>query len=226
MIHVPANYVRFCGWLLMIGGAMGVAVQVVHAPDVPASIEEIHHFLSMAVNVHVLLAYASTFVLMGLSGIFLRQASGLKLWGWLSFPLLFIGIMLEIFHGPVQILAYPILFGSVDTPAQLQAVSSQINNFNIDQFPGQLAVLIPIMPCMFIGMILLSIATLKARILPKGPAFALLFALFCSVAYFIVPIHFFGLSFSYVYLAFAWFGVSLAFENTARSSSPFENAPI
>lgn len=227
MVLIPAKFIRFCGWLLLLGGLMGAAGQVIHAPDTAASVEEIPGFLPVAVNVHVLLAYASTFVLMGLSGIFLRQASTLKWWGWLSYPLLFIGMMLEIFHGPVQILAYPIIFNSVHTPAELQAVSDQINNLSVDQFPAQLAVLLPIMPFIFLGLILLSVATLRARILPKGPAFALLFALACSIAYFIAPIHFFEISFSYVYLALAWYGFTLAFDKTALSTSQGNyNAPL
>ncbi|PYI52532.1 hypothetical protein [Paenibacillus flagellatus] len=224
---IPKGYLTFGGWALMLGGAMGAVGQLVHAPDVPDSVEHIPHFLDMAVNVHVLLAWASAFVLMGLPAIFLRQAQGLKWWGWLALPLLFIALMFEIFHGPVQILAYPILFGSIDSPAALQAVSDQINHLSVDRYPAQLLVLVPIVPFLFAGMVLLGIATLTSRTIHKAPGVALLVVFALLVIGRFVPIRFFELAFSYVHLAFAAYGAAIVFGRgrIAAADSPEAAAP-
>ncbi|MBD0381087.1 hypothetical protein [Paenibacillus sedimenti] len=218
-ISVPKGFLRFSGWTLFLGGIMGVIGQVLHGEDVPDSVAHIPAFVNQAVNLHVLLAYASTLILLGLPGLFLRQSSGLKKWGWIALPILFIGLMLEIFHGPVQILAYPIMFDGIKDDAALKVISDQINNLSIDKFPFQLAVLIPIVPCILIGLLLTGLSSIKARVLSKGPGILC----FINIGIFIISqfVHLpiFNYSFSLIHLVFVWFGAILAFESYASVSS-------
>ncbi|MDR4947539.1 hypothetical protein [Neobacillus cucumis] len=225
MITIPKGFLKFSGFLLLIGGMMGFTGQLVHLGDVPETVKDIPEFLKGAVNTHVLLAYASTFILMGLPALFLRQSGHLKWWGWLAFPLLFIGLMLEIFHGPVQIIAYPIIFDFVHTAKDLQHVTDLFNNMAIDRFPLQLAIFIPLIPGIFIGLILLGISTYRAKVLPKAPAIFTLVVLVIQIIGMIVPvhIHLLEISFAYIHLIFVWFGAILAFEKAKTTSNQQEN---
>lgn len=219
MVTIPLGYLRFCGWMLLIGGTAGAIGQVIHVGDVPESLEDIPHFLAVAVNNHVLLAYASTFILMGLPGLFLRQAAGLKLWGWISLPLLFIGLMFEIFHGPVQIIAYPILFGDIHSVEALKIVSDKVMNPDPSAYPLMLLIFIPIVPCILLGIFLLALASYKARILSRGPAVFSFFVLAVLISGFFIHNSLFDHIFALVHLMFVWFGVDLAFEQKKPSLS-------
>ncbi|MDR6884662.1 hypothetical protein [Bacillus sp. 3255] len=218
-VSISPTYFRLSGIAIVIGGLMGAAGQLIHAEDTPASVADIPSFVSFAVNTHVLLAWASTLLLLGLPAVYLRQAAMLRWWGWLGFPLLFIALMFEIFHGPVQILAYPIIFHDVTTSEQLQAVSDQINNLAIDQYPLQLAVLIPIVPFLFLGLILTAAGILQTRMLTKGPGIFLCVVIGITVLSQFIHIHLLEVSFSYIHLAFVYIGAALAFGRSEASSS-------
>ncbi|MGG1675400.1 hypothetical protein ACIFOT_06535 [Neobacillus sp. NRS-1170] len=220
-MSIPKGYLKFSGIMLLVGGIMGFTGQLVHLGDVPESVKDIPEFLKGAVNIHVLLAYSSTFILMGLPALFLRQASNLKWWGWLSFPLLFIGLMLEIFHGPVQIIAYPIIFDFVHTAADLQHVTDLLNNMAVDRFPLQLAVFIPIVPGIFLGLLLFGFSTLRAKVFPKAPVIFLFVVFAIQILSFVVPvhIHLLEISFAYIHLIFVWFGAILTFEKAKKNVS-------
>ncbi|MBW5448741.1 hypothetical protein GE107_22120 [Cohnella sp. CFH 77786] len=208
MIALPKGYLKFAGWTLLIGGAMGVTGQLLHIGDTPATLEEIPGFLSTAVNTHVLLAWASILILMGMPGIYMRQGEGLKKWGWIGFPLLFMGMILEIFHGPFQILGYPIIYDHVKDAETLKVVNNQINNLMVDQYPLTLVVLIPIIPGILLGLLLLGIATIKARIFPKWLGILTLVVLVILIGGIAVPtINVFPA----IHVVFALFGGILAF---------------
>lgn len=218
MIALPKGYLKFAGWTLLIGGAMGIAGQLLHIGDTPETLADIPDFVKAAVNTHVLLAWASILILLGMPGIFLRQSERLKTWGWIGFPLLFIGMILEIFHGPVQILAYPIIFDHVKDAETLKVVNDQINNLMTDQYPLSLAVLIPLIPGIILGMLLLGIATLRARVFPRWLGVLTLVAL-------VILIGGIGVQtinvFPVIHLVFALFGGMLAF---GKSESVSVNA--
>jgi hypothetical protein len=218
-MSIPKGYIKFSGISVLIGGIMGFTGQLVHLGDVPESVADIPSFLQSAVNIHILLAYASTFILLGLPAIYLRQSAKLKWWGWLSLPMLFIGLMLEIFHGPVQIIAYPMLFEDVKTATDLEHVSNLIMNPNISDFPLALSIFIPIVPFLFIGLLLFGISVLKAKILPKSAAIFTLVVLAIQIISFIVPIHIhiLEISFAYIHLIFVVFGALLAFKTNKET---------
>lgn len=220
-MSIPKGYLKFSGLMLLIGGIMGFTGQLVHLGDVPDSVAHIPEFLQGAVNIHILLAYASTFILLGLPALYLRQSNSLKWWGWLSLPMLFIGLMLEIFHGPVQIIAYPMLFDSVKTDADLQYVSDLIMNPNVSDFPLILAIFIPIAPFLLIGLLLFGISVLKSKVFPKSAAIFVFVVLAVQILSFVVPvhIHLLEIAFAYIHLIFVVFGVAVAFEKKKHDIS-------
>ncbi|RCW48094.1 hypothetical protein [Paenibacillus prosopidis] len=222
MLQVPQGLLRISGWLLLIAGIMGFTGQIVHLEDVPESLGHLPEFLKTAVNTHVLLAYASTFLLLGLTAIFLRQAGKLPKWGWAALPLLFIGLMLEIFHGPVQIIAYPILFGDIETEEQLKVVSDQITNMDPTAFPLSMLVFVPIVPFLMLGLLILGLSTLKARVFPKALGiFTLVVLVVCITGFFFMHLRVFTISFGYIYLLFGAFGAMLAFEKREQPPASF-----
>ncbi|WP_284642865.1 hypothetical protein [Paenibacillus silviterrae] len=217
MISVPQGYFKASGWLLLTAGIMGFTGQIVHLEDVPDSVAHIPEFLQAAVNTHVLLAYASAFLLMGLISIYLRQAARLPKWGWASFPLLFLGLLLEIFHGPVQIIAYPILFKGITTEEQLKTVSDAIMNLDPSAHPLSMLVFIPIVPFLMLGLLLLGLATLKAKVFPKAVGLVTLIILaVCLAGFPLMHLRVFAISFGYIYLAFGVFGAVLVFEKPEK----------
>lgn len=167
-IQIPKGYLKFSGWALLIGGLMGVSGQLLHIGDTPETLKDIPDFIETAVNTHVWLAWASILLLLGMLTIYLRQAEKLKLWGWIGFPLLFVGMILEIFHGPFQILAYPIIYNLVSSDEVLNTVNNYVNNLMIDDYPLTLLVLIPLLPGILGGMLLLGISTVKAKVFHKS----------------------------------------------------------
>lgn len=208
MSAIPKGYLKFGGWTLLVGGTMGVIGQLLHIGDTPDTLAGIPDFVQTAVSTHVLLAWASVLILLGMPAMYMRQAERLNKWGWIGFPLLFIGIILEIFHGPVQIISYPIIYDHVKDAETLKVVNDQVFNLMIDQYPLTLAVLIPLMPTLLIGLLLLGISTIKARVLPKWAGVLTLVALALLIGGRFVPnINVFPL----VHLVFATFGGLLAF---------------
>lgn len=208
-ISVPKGYFKFSGWVLLIGGLLGVIGQLIHAGDTPATIADIPTFLDKTVNIHVMLAWSTLLILMGLPAIYLRQAGGLRWWGWTGFPLLFIGLLLEIFHGPVQIMAYPIIYADVPDAAALGRINELVNNLRIDDFPLALLVLVPLLPGLFLGLLLTGIGTLWSRKLPKYAGWITIFIFAVLVAGMYMPENI--PIFAAIHLVFVLFGVLLAF---------------
>lgn len=214
-IQVPKGYLRFGGWSLLIGGLMGFSGQLMHIGDTPEKLGDITGFVETAVNTHVWLAWASILILMGLPAIYLRQAGKLKVWGWVGLPLLFIGMILEIFHGPFQILAYPIIYSLVSTDAVLNTVNDQIANLMIDDYPLTLLVLIPLLPGIVFGLLLLGISTIKSGVFHKGLGIFTLVVLALLVGGRSMP----DVNvFSAVHLIFVVFGGVLALEKKAAAA--------
>ncbi|WP_373231496.1 hypothetical protein [Cohnella sp.] len=211
-MQVPKGYLRFGGWSLLIGGLMGFSGQLMHIGDTPEKLGDIAGFVETAVNTHVLLAWASILILMGLPAIYLRQAGKLKVWGWVGLPLLFIGMILEIFHGPFQIMGYPIIYSLVSTEAVLNTVNDLIMNMMVDEYPLTLLVLIPLLPGIMLGLLLLGISTIKSGVFHKGLGIFTLVVMALLIG---------GMSmpdvnvFSAIHLIFVAFGGVLAFEKKA-----------
>ncbi|MFC5470748.1 hypothetical protein ACFPPD_18840 [Cohnella suwonensis] len=215
-LPIPQGYLKFGGWALAIGGLMGFSGQLLHIGDTPASLGDIPDFVETAVNTHVWLAWASILILMGLPAMYLRQAAGLKWWGWIGLPLLFVGMILEIFHGPFQIFSYPIIYSLVSTDEVLNTVNGYVNNLMVDDYPTTLFVLIPLMPGLFLGLILLGISTIKAKALHRGLGIFVLVVIGLLIAGMFMPED--VNTFSTVHLIFVAFGVVLLREKKAEAS--------
>lgn len=212
MTQVPQGFYRFAGWMLLLSTIATFVIQYVHLEDVPADLPQMDYFVDVAVWTHVGMFVSYTMFLMGFVGLYLRQAAGLKWWGWLSFGMIFVFFMLDMMHIPLQIFGYPVLFDHIHTEEQLQAASDQVTKIGMEG-PGSVMMLL-LMPLILLGSLLMGIAMLRARILSKWPAiFTLVSIVFIFLPYgpvmkYILPLQF---------LVFAWYGGILAFEKRAAA---------
>lgn len=213
MIQVPQGFFRFSGWMLMLSGLLTMAMLYVHLEDVPAGLEQVDWFVDVAVWTHIGMLIGFSMFLMGFVGLYLRQASGLKWWGWLSFVMIFMFVVLDLLHAPIQIFNYPVLFDGVGTEDQLKKASDLVMRIGAEG-PG-FFMMILLMPLILIGSILMGVSMLRAKVLPKGPAIGtlvsivLIFLPYGPVTKYFMPLQ---------YVIFVWYGFILAFEKRSKDS--------
>lgn len=164
MKMTSANIIRLAGLSALIGGLCYVLVGVFHPANVPASVTT-----TRWETVHVIACAMSFFGLLGLAGIYARQAVKSGWLGLIGFVLLSFWFVLIMGFSFVEafILPHP---GTV-TPA---FIVGWMGMFNGDPSPVNLGVLPTLWtlsgPVYILGGLLFGIATYRARILPRGAA--------------------------------------------------------
>jgi hypothetical protein len=164
MKMTSANLIRLAGLSALIGGLCYVLVGVFHPANVPASVTT-----TRWQTVHVFACAMSFFGLMGLAGIYARQAVKSGWLGLIGFVLLSFWFVLIMGFSFVEafILPHP---GTV-TPA---FIVGWMGMFNGDPSPVNLGVLPTVWtltaPLYILGGLLFGIATYRARILPRAAA--------------------------------------------------------
>lgn len=207
-IAVPNGFLRFSGWMLLLGGLIFTVVQYVHLEDTPANLDQMAYFVDVAMWTHIALTVAITLILLGLPGLFLRQSAKLKWWGWIGLVFVFAVFMLDNLHSPIQIFQYPVFYGNIVTEADLTAANELVTKHQSYEGPGTYLMML-IFPFLILGTILTAIAVLRAKQLSKWPAIAqLVLLVFLILPYGPVTKLFFPLPF----LVYAWYGAILAFE--------------
>lgn len=208
MIHVPQTLFRVSGMLLLIAGLANFVVQIVHLEDVPKNLAQLSYFVDVAVGTHVAMLLSTPLLLIGITGLYVRQAEVLKWWGWLSYFLIFTYFTFELIHAILQIYQYPVLFADVKTEEALKAASDIANKtLYHDGFPTVLSSVA--FPAVLIGFLLATIAMYRARVYSKWAALMV----------FLMPISFFlpwdsmgRYIFPVSLLVYVWYGALLAFE--------------
>jgi hypothetical protein len=158
------NLIRLAGLSALIGGLCYVLVGVFHPPNVPASVTT-----TRWQTVHVIACAMSFFGLLGLAGIYARQAVKSGWLGLIGFVLLSFWFVIIMGFSFVEafILPHP---GTV-TPA---FIVGWMGMFNGDPSPVNLGALPTVWtltaPLYILGGLLFGIATYRARILPRGAA--------------------------------------------------------
>ncbi|MBD0383143.1 hypothetical protein [Paenibacillus sedimenti] len=224
MITVPQSFLRFSGWMLLLAGVIIGIVQAVHLEDIPAGMEEMSYFVDVAVWTHIALYIGITMLLMGLAGLYLRQAHALKWWGWISYGFIFFAYMVDLTHAAIQIFDYPVLFADIQTEEQLKAASDAVLKVQMSDGPGSMLMAVAY-PMLLLGALLMSISMLRAKLLTKWPAIMnLVFLFFMFLPYGPVTKYLFALSF----LVYSWYGAILAFEKRTQPQIPAvtHGAPI
>lgn len=202
------GFLRFSGWMLLLSGIITTIVQYIHLEDVPESLEQMDYFVDFAVWTHIFLVIASAMFLMGFSGLYIRQAKGLKWWGWLSYCFLALFFVLDMMHSAIQIFTYPVFFEHIQNEEQLTAASDMVMKIYSQGGPG-MSLMMLLTPLMLAGTLLMGISMLKCRILSKWPAIfnlatiVLILLPYGPITKFLFPLQF---------LIYAWYGAILVFE--------------
>jgi hypothetical protein len=207
-----ANLIRLAGLSALIGGLCYVCVGVFHPANVVASITT-----TRWATVHVLACAMSFFGLLGMAGLYARQAVKSGWLGLVGFVLLSLWLVLIMGFSFVEAFILPHL--ATVTPSFMEG---WMGMFNGDPSKIDLGVLPTLWtlsgPLYILGGLLFGIATFRARILPRGAA--VLLALATAVA----PLgHFFSLTAQPKMaipagLALAWLGYALMTERQTRGA--------
>ncbi|MBW5445486.1 hypothetical protein GE107_05345 [Cohnella sp. CFH 77786] len=208
MITVKQSLFRICGWMLILAGITNCVLQIVHLEDTPARVADLPHFLSLAVGVHAVMLVATPIMMIGLAGLFVRQAEAIKWWGWISLLTMTYYFTFELIHAILQVYQYPVLYDGIQTEEQLKAANEIAKKTLFhDGFPSQMEMVA--MPAVLIGFILMTIALYRARVYSKWLALSIVLL----PATFFLPWESFG---KYVYpvcfLAYAAYGACMVFE--------------
>lgn len=208
------NLIRLAGLSALIGGACYVFVGVFHPANVAGSVTTTRWAM-----VHVVACAMSFFVLLGLAGLYARQAVRTGWLGLVGFVLLSLWFVLIMGFSFVEAFILPHV--ATTTPALVDAWMKMFNGGTSKIDLGALPTLWTLSgPIYILGGLLFGIATFRAGILPRGAA--LLLALGTALAPLAAP-----LSLSAqpkiaipTGLAIAWLGYALATEQRPLSESP------
>ena len=159
--------IRWGGLALMLGGIAYAVHLITHPPGETAP----YAFWALWVPSHVLGGIASLLIALGLVGLYLRQSEVVGAPGFIGFVLAFVGATLSagalIFLSAVVVpfLAFGGMDSLVDPHGPLMASSAT-----------QLALGLPALS-LVIGVLILAIVTLRARVLPQRGGWLIIFTL-------------------------------------------------
>ena len=158
--------------------------------------------------------FAVLFTLLGLPGVFLRQAERAGLLGLLGMLFTFFGVaILDGTHSVISFAVLPVLATSPVTATQLGSLDTAIQQ-------GLLGMLVTIgAPMILLGLLLLGIATLRAGIFPRWVGIVLIAVVPLAPLSFVVPI-LSNAGFEFSYFALAAAGVVLLTERGLRPPRP------
>ena len=214
---------RLSGISLLVGGLVGLVESLLSAilyPGHQATAQQILSFPWM------LLAslYLAGFLLLalGLPGMYRRQAARTGGWGLVGFILILVGVLVGgILVGLIQVASMP---QEALSDPKVFAAGSQL-----PMAAFVLGVLIPVL-LMAVGAILLGIASLRARVFPRGAGVLLLVAGIIALVSLAVPSAIENILEALwngvFFLAFGWFGYALVAQGKERVMAPERATPV
>ncbi|MFS0726811.1 hypothetical protein [Paenibacillus sp. 1P07SE] len=209
MAIVPQGLLRTGGFILLLGGLAHFITHILHLQeDTPLSLEQLPHFLEMAVGTHIALFLATPLMLIGLTALFIRHAGTIAWWGWIGYLCLFFSFVVESVHSVLQVYQYPVLFEGIASEEQLAAASDIANRtLMAEGFPSLLTMAGGI--AVLLGFLLTIIALFRARIYTRW--LALSFLIMPSTLFF--PWEIYGrYVFPISFLAYAAYGLLMVTE--------------
>jgi hypothetical protein len=157
-----ANLIRLAGLSALIAGVCYLVVGVFHPANVPASVTT-----TRWATVHVFACAMSFFAVLGLAGIYARQAVKAGWLGLVGFVLLSAWFVLIMGFSFVEAFVLP--HSAAVTPAFVDGWMKMFNGGTSSINMGVLPTLWTLSgPLYILGGLLFGIATFRARILPRG----------------------------------------------------------
>lgn len=156
-----SNLIRLAGFSAMLAGVCYVLVGVFHPANVPAAVTTTRWEL-----VHIVACAMSFFGLLGLAGVYARQASKAGWLGLMGYVLLSFWLVLVLGFSFVEAFLLPQLAGAV--PGAVSAWMGMFNGPAGTFGLGALPTLWTLSGFVYIlGGLLFGVATIRARILPR-----------------------------------------------------------
>ncbi|WP_020617966.1 hypothetical protein [Paenibacillus daejeonensis] len=174
MAIVSQGLLRTGGLILLLAGLANFITHTLHLQeDTPLSLEQLPHFLDMAVGTHIALFLATPLMLIGLTTLFIRHAGAIAWWGWIGYVCLFFAFVIESVHSVLQVYQYPVLFDGITSEEQLAAASDIANRtLMAEGFPSLLQMAGGIM--VLLGIVVTTISFYRAGVFSKWLALGFL----------------------------------------------------
>jgi hypothetical protein len=171
---------QWSGLALILGGVMGALGQFFHPGD-PQGPADLVPYVQRSTPVHTALYFAVMLVLLGLPALYISQKDKTGRLGLAGFLLFFFGLpMVDLVHSVSLFSIVPALVA--DSPERawtLLAVAGETP-------PGVILEILGF-PLTVLGILFISITTIRAHGLPAWPAWLMLTALGVRIIYTIVP---------------------------------------
>jgi hypothetical protein len=214
------TFYRLSGLVLLVGGPIGLVETLLGAVLYPGHQQTAQQILSFPWML-VASLYLAGFLLMalGLPGMYRRQAARTGGWGLVGFILILVGVLL----GGVLVGLF-----QVAMPYQVQSDPKAAGS----QLPMAAFVLFVLIPVFLIavGAILLGVASLRARVFPRGAGVLLLVAGIIALVSLVVPSAIENildpLWNGVFFLAFGWFGYALVAQGKESVTAAERATPV
>jgi len=204
------NLIRMTGVAAMLAGVGFIVVGLFHPLNVPASVTT-----ATWANVHIVAMAMALFGMVGMAGLYARQAEKIGWLGLIGYGLFSLWLALVLSFSLVEAFILPGL--ATESPAYVAALLGMFSGTASAIDLGALPTLWDLSGPMFIlGPLLFGIASYRARILPRGAAaLQAVAAWLVPVGGLLLPPQYESLVMVPVGLAMVWLGAALFAERQA-----------
>ncbi len=208
-----ATLIRLAGLSAVLAGLCFVVVGLFHPVNVPAAVTT-----ATWVNVHIVAMAMALFGMIGMTGLYARQAEKIGWTGLLGYGLFGLWLALVMSFSLVEAFILPGL--AMESPAFVAAFLGMFSGSSGAIDLGAMPVLWDLSGAMFIlGPLLFGIATFRARILPRGAAaLQAVAALLVPLGGLLLPPEYQSFVMVPVGLALIWLGAALFAERRENAA--------
>ena len=209
----PAALIRLAGLSAVLAGLGFIIVGLFHPVNVPVAVTT-----ATWANVHIVAMAMALLGMVGMTGLYARQAEKIGWLGLAGYGLFSLWLALVLSFSLVEAFILPGL--ATESPAFVAGFLGMFSGATSAVDLGAMPVLWDLSGVLFIlGPLLFGIATFRARILPRGAAaLQAVAALLVPVGGLVLPPEYEPLVMVPVGLALAWLGYALFAEQRAKAS--------
>ena len=213
-----SGLIRWSGLAAIAAGLIFAGIQPIHPPDVLASVTT--NLWTVIIGLKLAMCL---FFLIGITGLYARQAEKAGWLGFAGFALLTISFWLQTAFVFAELFILPVL--ATTTPAFIDSYLGVVNGH-----PGEMNIgaLVPaygvLGVCYLLGGLVFGIATVRAGVLPRWPAIMLVFAAIITPAAALLPHALQRYAAVPMGIAMIWLGYSLWSERRRDQAAVFAPA--
>ena len=176
-----SGLIRWSGLAAIAAGLIFAGIQPIHPPDVLASVTTNLWTIIIGLKLAMCL-----FFLVGVTGLYARQAEKTGWLGFAGFALLTISFWLQTAFVFAELFILPVL--ATSTPAFIDSYLGVVNGYPGEMNIGALVPAYGVLGiCYLLGGLLFGVATVRAAVLPRWPAILLAVAAVITPAAALLP---------------------------------------